>query len=46
VTARQHRAHRISRFQPRLDPLARRAWLHRWDDAVQRSLHWHADGAV
>ncbi len=46
VAARQHRAHRISRFQPRLDPLARRAWLHRWDDAVQRSLHWHADGAL
>jgi glycerol kinase len=46
VAARQHRAHRINRFQPRLDPLARRAWLHRWDDAVQRSLHWHADGAL
>lgn len=44
--ARRHRSNRIIRFKPQLDPLARQAWQRRWDDAVQRSLHWHIDGPI
>lgn len=32
-----------TRFQPRLDAKARQAWQNRWDQAVQRCLHWHGD---
>jgi len=32
-----------TRFQPRLDAKGRQALQNRWDQAVQRCLHWHGD---
>ncbi|MEB3306778.1 MAG: glycerol kinase GlpK [Cyanobacteriota bacterium] len=44
--AQDRRGAGISRFVPQLDPPARQCWRRRWDDAVQRSLHWHSDDSV